>query len=174
MKKISIILLPAILWLTLLLLIGLNLWLKHAPPPPDWPLRLNVLRYPASSDYHSQLAEFYWQQRLPTLGSHEIAIAETLRASPVLGATHYKNQIDPQSLLSTWQTEIDNLNSQYTYWQEVIRGKPDYRDAYLVLGRLALRLGQEAEAVRWFNLALNIDPNYSLTVEILQKISTVP
>ncbi len=87
---------------------------------------------------------------------HELAIADQF--SSVLGA-----QSPPAILQQTWDDESHRLTTLYSYWQQVVEKKPDYRDAFVTLASLAQALNKPTEAQGFFHQAQLLDPNLKAT-----------
>lgn len=73
----------------------------------------------------------------------------------------------PQTNVLGAQTEKESLEKDYAFWQEVVKDKPDYRDAYLTLGSLAYQLNRREEGKMYADKALKLDPNNSLARELI-------
>lgn len=66
------------------------------------------------------------------------------------------------------QTEKQRVEQDYAFWQSVIQEKPDYRDAYLVLGSLAYQLSRIEEGKTYADKALELDPNNTTSLKLRQ------
>lgn len=160
-------LLPALLWLGLILVIGTNLLAKSLYYQPDWQFRLNILTHPRQISAYEKLAKYYWQYGYKSLATRELSLAQSLtKPEKVLGVT----SDTPLTILQAWTAETDHLNKQYEYWRQLVARKNDYRDGYLILGTLALRLGKTSEAATALETAQKLDPNWESPVELLQQI----
>lgn len=61
-------------------------------------------------------------------------------------------------------------SDQYTMWRERLKTRPDWRDGWVMAGKLALESGRFDEALISVNHALLLDPNYEESKMLLSKI----
>ena len=59
-----------------------------------------------------------------------------------------------------------DVSKLITDWEQIVSDKPTYRDGYLQLAYLNMRIKQDKEAKEFLNKALNIDPNYPPSLEM--------
>lgn len=127
---------------------------------PWWKQRLVILSDPTSPLAHIQLAQMYWQAGQKTTAEHELDLARDIRVldshNNVLGLS----VSNPETTFD-WQKEPEQLLHAYTYWQTVIRERPDYRDAYIQLAYLAYLLRYDKESDQYIEQIANVDPTYS-------------
>lgn len=112
-----------------------------------------------TSEYINQL----WQtgQRLDALS---LLISHQKNGkSSVLGVTS-----DPISYLSHLETGTKNINEKQTYWEAIMKEKPDYRDSFIMGAILAWEAKDENAARTFLLKARELDANdpYLDTVEL--------
>ncbi len=71
----------------------------------------------------------------------------------VLGVTH-----SIEATLQTWESEPEQLQKKLTYWQQILKIHPDFRDAYVQAGYIASILGDTKTATIYWKKATDIDP----------------
>lgn len=160
-----------VLWSMLVSLFVFNSFLRLTKPPFYWSDMLTILKTPFVASYHINLAQTYWEKRLFEPAKIELRIASDLAPQAaangdlrrVLGAA-----TGPLDLLSLWANEPERLQKEAVFWQNVILEKPDYRDAYIILGTLEYQLGNLIVAKSYLTRALTLDPNASLPQQLLK------
>ncbi len=83
-------------------------------------------------------------------------------ARNVLGA-----MTDLVESLARREEEAAELQKKYAFWQSVAASRPDYRDAFISLAKLAYQLGKPDDARTWLARAQTLDP----TSPIVQQLS---
>lgn len=79
----------------------------------------------------------------------------------LLQASQFTSYLYDRYLAQTQkQGEIQEIEAKITHWQEVVKEKPDYRDAYFELALLSYRLKRITEAKMYLEKVLELDPNY--------------
>lgn len=73
-------------------------------------------------------------------------------------------------LLTTWDHEEKDRETAYRFWQTVTQTNPEYRDGFLWAGTSAWNVSQKEKAVKFFEKAEEIDPNYRLTTFLLENL----
>lgn len=73
----------------------------------------------------------------------------------------------PANILGAHQTQQsatsdspEALSAEYSYWQAIVRTRPDYRDGYVRLASLAYQLGKLNDAKTFVSQIRRLDPNY--------------
>ncbi len=81
----------------------------------------------------------------------------------ILGASNVQSDMKNQPDTTT--------DSGYTYWMEIVRAHPDYRDGYFMVATLAYQRGNMQQAREYLNKVREIDPNYPGIVQLAQELS---
>jgi tetratricopeptide (TPR) repeat protein len=83
-----------------------------------------------------------------------------------------------QAILGASQEQSNNKNqihttddAGYTYWVEIVRAHPDYRDGYFMVATLAYQRGNIREAREYLNKVSEIDPNYPGIPQLAEMLS---
>lgn len=119
------------------------------------------------------LAQEYWKVGAWQNAKRELTIAQDLwqtnrgpQANSVLGTT-----TSPLDIWGVWQAEPQRLARAYSWWQTVVKTKPDYRDGYIQLGTVAYQLSKFGEAKAALSRALALDPNNLFSYRLLQQLN---
>ena len=131
------------LWALLLALISFNVVWRLTKPLAYSDKLIDVLARPFSAPAHESLAQTLTGSHARTLADRELTIVGEL--SPVLGAS---------TTAKAKQEAADMI-----YWQHVLAGYPDYRDAYVQLAALTYGEGDIAQAHTYLVKAHSLDPN---------------
>lgn len=73
---------------------------------------------------------------------------------------------DYQEHIRQEQAEKEKVQDHYQFWQQVVKDKPDYRDAYITLASLGYQLSKPEEAKAYLTQAASLDPNS----EVVEKL----
>lgn len=114
----------------------------------------NVLTRPLNPQPHLQLAEVYLNNN-----QLEKAHRQLLLAQKQMAKSNLTEQI-LQLVLKIHKPE--KIRREIDYWQEIVKEKPDYRDAYLKLAVLNWQVYENEKARLFLQKALDLDPNYEL------------
>lgn len=71
---------------------------------------------------------------------------------------------------SNRKMEVEEINKQVLSWEEVIRKFPDYRDGYIKLAILNIKLGKNTLAKKYLNKALEIDRDSVVAKKFLELL----
>ncbi len=145
-------------------LFAINLYAQANLPSTLRETITTVLRTPNSAQNHEALAEAYRRSGLVEAGKRELLIAQSLgkdqKGVDVLGiATQMKR----------WEEEPQRVEADYRFWQRVADEKPNYRDAYVTLVRLAYARGEFTQAKDYLARAHGLDPDNAM-IEKLEKL----
>lgn len=66
--------------------------------------------------------------------------------------------------------DTKETTDEITYWQDIVKSQPDYRDAYMKLVILNLKIDKIDEAKSNLAKVLEIDPNYQPALEIKESL----
>jgi len=102
---------------------------------------------------HHTLAERFEQSGIPNV-AQEIRTSHTPLPTPI---------ITPPMTKSVLGSQTQTLE----YWENIIKEKPDYRDAYLAGAKIALTQNNVNEALDLTKRALLIDPNDKTALVLL-------
>ena len=80
---------------------------------------------------------------------------------PIYLFFHIKNQANQKTIL---------LQQQVSAWEEIVKSKPDYRDAWLQLAKLHYEQQEINLAKFYVNKALELDPNYEVAQEFKRRL----
>lgn len=157
-----------LLWGTCVAIFSINI--MSALNMTELPMRvfLPVLRSPLSASAHTQLAQQLWELGRPQRAKKELLLASELLGGGnlhILGAS-----TDPARLLQTWESEPARINKLVSFWQGVVSDKPNYRDAYLILGVLTHKQGNATLAQTYWRQAYALDPTDTRIGEYLSSL----
>lgn len=142
-----------ILWLSLLLLLYVNIYAKNTIAS-DIVNTLPVLLKPNSAQAHINFAQSLWNKGQTTEAKQEARIAHELNThTGVLGAS-----TDVSTLLANWESAPIKLQSGLDMWKNIIRTHPDYADAFVMAAVYAYQLGNTHEAKNFINQAVTLNP----------------
>lgn len=119
-----------------------------------------VLTSPFSPSVHLTLAEQFTAQKHSEESQQEVRILKDLLANEpqhVLGAS-----VDIRQEILQWESRPEKMRANLAFWEQIIREKPDYRDAYIQSALAAMQLGQNSKALKLLNLARQLDPTISV------------
>ncbi len=75
-----------------------------------------------------------------------------------------------ESLNQLWQkknyADPEDVRELIKVWEEIIKDKPQYRDAYLQLAILNYKINEKGNALENLQKALEIDPNFELAKKL--------
>lgn len=152
---------------------------RFIQPQPFWNERLSALTDPMSPVPHINFAHLLWENKDFAKALTELRIADAITKSgsgltqpsgsgapAVLGAV-----TSPLELLDVWKEAPQKAAERLEYWKRIAAKYPDYRDAYILAGVMALQAGQFNEAASYLKEAARLDPN-NKTVRQLMEISS--
>ncbi|GEM_PF-1630277 len=122
-----------------------------------------LLLTPYSATAHEDLAQVFWSQGYIDAGQKELLLAMTAASknkTSVLGIS---------SRLHSWEEEPERIQKEFTFWKQVAKEKPTYRDAYMQLSFLSYQLGYVKDAKEYLSRVQSLDPN-SEYVEKMEKL----
>jgi tetratricopeptide (TPR) repeat protein len=64
----------------------------------------------------------------------------------------------------------DRLVYEISFWEQVLRVHPDYRDAYFMLAVLKYRFGERIPSKEYLQKAMEIDPNFAQGKKLQQLL----
>ena len=79
-----------------------------------------------------------------------------------LGQMLYKNYYDAQLKKAQKRT----IEAEIMRWEQIVRDRPNYRDAYFELAVLTYRLGHLEETKKYLARVFELDPNYQPAREL--------
>ena len=141
----------------------LNIWMSYVTPKPLTLERIHVLSAPFSSTHYVLLGKELYALGDQKNATVEVQLAEqistfmfpfSLLTPRVLGA-----QSEPTEVLRDWEQDQTYVHRAYSFWKTVAEQHSDYRDAYLTLAGLCIRMNKTAEAILYINTAYTLDPN---------------
>ena len=62
--------------------------------------------------------------------------------------------------------EKDTVFHEYSFWQQVVKSRPDYRDGYIMLSLITTQLGDKSKNSIYVQEAKKIDPNFEQTKQL--------
>ncbi|EKD85704.1 MAG: hypothetical protein ACD_37C00649G0002 [uncultured bacterium] len=66
------------------------------------------------------------------------------------------------------EEEKENTEVKYAFWQNVVKNKPDYRDAYIQLAALSYQLSKLEEGKNYLTEVETLDPNNPFISSLLE------
>jgi tetratricopeptide (TPR) repeat protein len=77
-----------------------------------------------------------------------------------------------QSYISLTQVALNQGDRQgaFNYAQKLVKAQPNNPQAYYVLGVVYVQIGDRENAIKFLNMALQLDPQYKPALEILKQI----
>lgn len=133
--------------------------------------KLAVMLAPNNISNHLLLVQEYLKRGDMAAVERELNLAQNVTISykpsarnSVLGAS-----LSPAKIWEKINNEPQRINNEITHWENIIKDKPDYRDAYLQLAILNYQIYQTDKAKVYLQKAANLDPNFEATKE-LEKI----
>jgi hypothetical protein len=147
-----------------------NIWLQFISPHNVISERMNLLSSPFASNNHILFGKQLYELGDVKDATTELLLAEQMTTLPkpfsklvpaVLGV-----QSEPTDIMQTWEQNRTFTTRAYQYWKGVIGQKSDYRDAYITLTMLCIKLDKHDEAIMYLQKAHALDPNNTL-VQVL-------
>jgi len=146
-----------------LAIVLLNIWMSYITPKPLVLERMNILSSPFSSTYYLLFGKQLYALGDLQKATVELQLAEQMSTLllpfPSLTPRVLGAQSEPVDTIRHWEQEQTYVYRAYTYWKTVIQKYPDYRDAYLTLAVLCIRMDNTDEAILHINTAYTLDPN---------------
>lgn len=143
-------------------------------------IKLQLLINPFNFDNHLVLAKEFINNHQFIEAERTLMLAEKIANSQFLKDNSKKANIKEEKLISLqelWQeknmADPQDLKRLISSWEKIIAVKPDYRDGYLQLAFLNYKLSQTEKALFYLNKALEIDPNFEVSLR-LKEIITQP
>lgn len=150
----------------------LNVWMVYITPKSLALERMNVLSSPFSSAQYMLLGKHLYALGDVQRATVELRLAEQMSTVllPFASLTPrvLGTQSEPIDTIHRWEQEQTYVYRAYAYWHTVIQKYPDYRDAYLTLAGLCIRMDNTNEAILYINKAYALDPNNEI-VGVLAK-----
>jgi hypothetical protein len=151
-----------------LFIINIYSVIKH--PISQYSLILHILEGTQAEQAHITLAHILWSSKNSTAAGQELRLV-----SPGTQRKAYANILglttDEPDLLTEWNQIPATIEEKLVYWKGIISAKPDYRDAYIIMGGLSYQLGNKDEATNFLSQALALDPNDADATRLLTIIS---
>lgn len=66
----------------------------------------------------------------------------------------------------------DQIQDKIDYWEQILKNKPNFRDAYLRLSVLYYQILEDEKAKEMWNKAFYLDPNNEIIQEVGKKLET--
>lgn len=111
-------------------------------------------------------------QDLQDSSSH-LALAEILLENNQFKEAEIELTLAQSQDKKLWQKKQyenpEDIKSLIKFWEETLKQKPGFRDAFLQLSYLHYKIYKDAEAKKFLQEALEIDPNFKVAKE-LKKI----
>ena len=117
--------------------------------------RRRVLNSPFNPEVHANLAEIYLET-----GDLEKAERELFLANRLSVSTSSPGLERATISLNKAKERPEKICQEISFWEEVIKEKPDYRDAYFQLAILYYQINQKEETAKYLQKALELDPNF--------------
>jgi tetratricopeptide (TPR) repeat protein len=122
-------------------------------------LNSRILVNPFNKEAHLALGKYYAESGNLKKAKKELEIAYSLGSQEAVNV--YKEALSIPA----------NIKKEIAFWEEQVKSKPDYRDAYIKLSSLYYQLQEFDKAKENLEKARQIDPNYPEVrqLEILLK-----
>ena len=155
-----------VLLASFLAIVLLNIWMSFITPKSLTLERINVLSSPFSSAHYVLLGKQLYALGDLQGATVELRLAEQIATylfpfsslTPrVLGV-----QSEPSDIIHDWEQDRTYVHRAYSFWKTIIEQNPDYRDAYLTLAVLCIRMDNTDEAILNLKTAYALDPNNEL------------
>ena len=119
-----------------------------------------VLRNPYGVENNLRLAEML-------LASRQFEKAERV-LEYALGLPYNFAQLTQINELKETLVKTDpiQIKQQITAWDKILENEPNYRDAYLTVTLLYLKLNNKSKAREYLQKAVEIDPNYQAALDL--------
>jgi len=122
-----------------------------------------VLNYPFQSKSHELLAKIYLESSHLKAAQKELSLAKELSSPDLI------NLKELEEVVEKAKKEPEKIRQEISFWEEIIKEKPDYRDAYFQLAVLNYKIGNHQQAKKWLKEVFNLDPNFE-PVKKLEKL----
>lgn len=122
-----------------------------------------VLASPFGAKNHLNLAKIYLEMGNLGLAEKELSLAQDL------GATFSADLKTVANALEIAKSRSSKIRQEISFWEKVVKEKPDYRDAYFQLAVLNYQLNHIKKAKEFLLKTLEIDPNFE-SAKKLEKI----
>jgi len=113
-----------------------------------------VLSSPFNSKAHLGLAKVYLEAGNLEGAEKELSLSEGLTS------TNSQDLKSAKEALEKAKERPKKIRQEIEFWQEIIKEKQDYRDAYFQLAVLNYQIYQKGPAVKYLQKTLNLDPNF--------------
>ncbi|MFZ2025601.1 MAG: tetratricopeptide repeat protein [Microgenomates group bacterium] len=157
--------------------VALNVWMSRVTPNELIIERMDLLSSPFSSTNHILLGKQFYALGNMSDATKELYLARQVSTfSPpfsffvpsVLGA-----QSEPTDVLSAWEQDRSYTHRAYSFWKTVVEKNPDYRDAYITLAKICLRLDKRDAAITYVKTAYLLDPNDEIIQEFAAQLGVL-
>ena len=120
----------------------------------------NLLKNPNNPLLHLRLGEIFWQRNNFKEAREEFQLAAffSQKEENVLGAA--------TQAFEKAKEAPEKLSGEISFWEEVVKEKPDYRDAYLRLAVLNYQLKKKEAAREYLRKVKEEDPNFPAIREL--------
>ncbi|MBM3205583.1 tetratricopeptide repeat protein [Candidatus Shapirobacteria bacterium] len=150
----------------LFFLLGLSL---GTPLKETQKIKNRLLNNPGDFNSYLSLAEKFIQNNQFEQAEQALLLAANLKTnSQVLGKT------EPAKINQLWQkkqqADPQDLKRLISGWEQIVKQKPDYRDAYLQLAVFYYQTWQNEKAKEALRKALLIDPNFPPALRLSRLI----
>ena len=72
--------------------------------------------------------------------------------------------------LQAAEQQRTTLKEQQRYWENIVKERPDYRDAYFQLAVTSYQLGEEKIAKEYLDKTLTLDPHFEQGKELVRQL----
>ena len=114
-----------------------------------------VLNSPFNPQSHLNLAKVYLGIGNLEEAERELFLAENL------ASTKSQELISLEEMLKKKRERPRKIRQEISFWEKIIKEKPDYRDAYFQLAVLYYQIGQKGEVGKYLQKTLDLDPNFA-------------
>lgn len=136
----------------------------HNPISDFKQTKTQVLKDPENSSLHLKLASIYKEANDFEKAKKEIALS--LQNSQ---SSNDSNRLLEE--LETLETKPQKIGEEIRKWEELLKEKTGYRDAYFKIGILYYQFYKNQEALEAVNKALEIDPNFEPAKKLKELLS---
>ncbi|MBL7159489.1 hypothetical protein ISS85_03365 [Candidatus Microgenomates bacterium] len=119
-----------------------------------------VLNSPFQSKPHENLARIYLEAGDLKSTEKELSLAKHL-----FSPDHSSLEILEEDLKKAKESP-HQIDHEISFWKEIIKEKPDYRDAHFQLTILNYQLGKIQKAQTYLQKTLDLDPNFAPAKEL--------
>jgi len=113
-----------------------------------------VLNSPLDAKTHLGLARVYLDMRSLEAAEKELSLAKGLTS---IESSDLKSA---KEALEKAKEKPEKIRQEISFWEKVVKEKPDYRDAYFQLAVLNYQLSQKGATVKYLRKTLELDPNF--------------